>query len=70
MAISLKAARINAEMSRPDAVNKLEAESGVKISVNTLASYEYGITQPDITTAFALASLYGMSPSDIAWSRH
>ena len=65
MAISLKAARINAELSRPAVLKKLEAEKGVKISVNTLASYENKKTQPDIITASALASIYGMSVDDI-----
>ena len=65
MAISLKAARINAELSRPAVVKRLKDEKGVKISINTLASYENKKTQPDVVTASALASIYGMAVDDI-----
>lgn len=65
MAISLKAARINAEMSRRVVVARLEKEYNIKIGINTLANYENKQTQPDIETGKALASLYGMSVNDI-----
>lgn len=68
MAMSLKAARVNAGFSRPAVVEKLLKEEGIKISVNTLASYENKRTQPDILTANALASIYGMSVDNIQWS--
>ncbi len=67
MAISLKAARVNADLSRPVVVKRLKDEKDVKISINTLASYENNKTQPDIITASALASLYEMSVDDISW---
>lgn len=67
MAMSLKAARVNTKLSRPVVVKRLEDEKGVKISINTLASYENNKTQPDIITASALASLYEMSVDDIVW---
>ena len=66
MAISLKAARINAELSRPVVINRLKDEHGIEISVNTLANYEKkGGSQPDINTGKALASIYGKSVDDI-----
>lgn len=65
MGFSLKALRVNAELSRPVVVERLEAEKGVKISVNTLRSYENKKTQPDIITAKALASFYKVSVDDI-----
>jgi transcriptional regulator with XRE-family HTH domain len=65
MGFSLKAARVNAGLSRPAVVERLKGESGVEISVNTLASYENKQTQPNIVTAKALASIYGMSVDDI-----
>lgn len=67
MAISLKAARVNIGLSRPNVVEKLHKEKGIKISVNTLASYENRCTQPDILTGAALASIYGMTLDDISW---
>lgn len=64
MKMSLKSARINKELSRPDVI-KLLSEKGIEISVNTLASYENKITQPSVTTGIELASIYGMSVDDI-----
>ena len=65
MALLLKAARVNAELSRPVVVKKLEEDHGISISVNTLANYENKKSQPDINTGKALASIYGMSVNDI-----
>ena len=65
MALLLKAARVNAELSRPVVVKKLEDDHGISISVNTLANYENKKSQPDINTGKALASIYGMSVNDI-----
>lgn len=64
MAITLKAARVNKGYTRPDVI-KLLNEKGIKISINTLASYENRATQPDITTGKALAAIYEMSVDDI-----
>ena len=68
MGISLKAARVNKGYSRPQVIELLESEMGVKIALNTLASYENRVTQPDVVTASALASIYGLSVDDIAWA--
>lgn len=65
MAITLKAARVNAELTRPAVIERLKDEHGVEISVNTLANYENKQSQPDITTGKALASIYGLSVDDI-----
>ncbi len=64
MAVTLKAARVNKDYTRPYVISRLE-EMGVKLSVNTLASYENKITQPDIGVAKALAAIYEMSVDDI-----
>ena len=64
MALTLKAARVNKGYTRPDVIGLL-AEKGIKLSVNTLASYENKITQPDISVAKMLASIYEMSIDDI-----
>ena len=48
MAISLKSARVNAELSRPAVIKRLKDEYGIKLSVNTLANYENkGGSHPD-----------------------
>ena len=66
MAISLKATRVDAELSRPVVIKRLKEEYGIELSVNTLANYENkGGSQPDINTAKALASIYGKSVDDI-----
>lgn len=67
MALTLKAARVNAEMSRPGVIGRLKAEYGIEISINTLANYENKQSQPDISTAKALASIYGMSVDNIVF---
>ena len=65
MALTLKAARVNVGLTRPEVKRRLEDEFGIEISVNTLASYENKITQPNIETGKALASIFGMSVDDI-----
>lgn len=64
MPISLKAARIIAGYTQRTAIAELEKE-GVKISKNTLSSYEKYSTQPDIKTAQTLAKIYGRTVDDI-----
>ena len=59
MAIQLKAARVNANLTQEEAAK----EAG--ISKGTLASYEAYKTKPDIETAKKLASIYNMSVDDI-----
>ena len=68
MSISLKAARINAELSRPDVIAKLKAEKGLTLTVGTLANYENKVTQPDMEIGKALASIYGVSVDEIRFS--
>jgi transcriptional regulator with XRE-family HTH domain len=65
MAFTLKAARVNANLSRPKVVERLKAEYSIEITRNTLASYENKVTQPSVVIAKALASIYGMSIDDI-----
>lgn len=64
MAIRLRAARVNAELTQLEVISNLR-ELGITISKNTLTSYEKYRTKPDIETAKALASLYGMTVDDI-----
>ena len=61
MAISLKAARINAGLTL------VEVASAVGLTKNTVANYENYNSKPDIITAQAMAKLYGMSVDDIRW---
>ena len=65
MGFSLKALRVNAELSRPEVIARLKEEKGIKLSLNTLRSYENKETQPTVTTALALASFYGVSVDEI-----
>lgn len=53
MAITLKAARVNAGMTQIEAAKKLG------ISKGTLASYEMYRTKPDVERAQQIADLYG-----------
>lgn len=59
MAITLKAARVNAEMSQTEAANRLG------ISKNTLCNYENYRTVPDIEMSKKIAALYNWSVNDI-----
>ena len=67
MSFSLKALRVNAEMSRPEVIEKLETEKGLVLSLGTLTNYENKVTSPDIATAKVLASFYGVAVDDISW---
>ena len=67
MSLSLKAARVNAGLTRPEVIKRLNDEFDIKLTVNTLANYEKleGGSTPDINTGKALASIYGMSVDNI-----
>lgn len=62
MAMSLKALRVNANLTRP------QVSEATGIPENTLANYENFVSKPDINRAMALASFYGCSVDDIKWS--
>jgi len=57
--ISLKAARINANLKQEDVAKVL------KVSAETIRNYETGKTKPDIHTAYKLAEIYGVSIDNI-----
>lgn len=59
MKISLKAARVHANMTQEFVAKK------IKKSKNTVVNYEKGRSSPDIETGKALAELYGRSVDDI-----
>lgn len=65
MGFTLKALRVNAELSRPEVIKQVKAETGLEISLGTLRNYENKVTAPDVITAKALASFYGVSLDDI-----
>lgn len=60
--ISLKAARVNAEMSQSEAAKKLG------ISKATLQNYEAGNTVPDILMSHKIEDVYGF-PVDFIFFR-
>ena len=63
MAISIKAARVNAGLTQTEVAER------VGKTKNTIVSYEAYNTKPDIETAQAMAALFGMSVDDINWTQ-
>ena len=63
MAISIKAARVNAGYTQEEVAKELGK------SKNTIVSWEAYITAPDIIMAKAMATLFNMSVDDIIWSK-
>ena len=63
MAISIKAARVNAGLTQKDVAKAISK------SKNTIVSYESYTTIPDICTAKAMAKLFNMSVDEIIWSQ-
>ena len=59
MAITLKAARVNAEMTQA------EAAKALGISKNTLLNYEKYKTIPDIEKSKQMAKVYGCTVNDL-----
>jgi DNA-binding XRE family transcriptional regulator len=63
MAISIKAARVNAGLTQEQVAKAL------KKSKNTIVAYEAYTSSPDITVAIEMAELFGMSLGDIIWNK-
>lgn len=63
MAMSLAAARVNADL------NQSQVCKALNISKTTLVSYEAYKTFPDMDKAKKLAKLYGCSLDDIRWTK-
>lgn len=59
MAITLKAARVNRNLSQVNAAKALE------ISVDTLGKYERGQSFPNVPTIQKMEKLYGVSYNDL-----
>lgn len=59
MPISMKAARVNAELTQA------EAAKALNINKNTLVGYETGKTVPKVDVAKRMAKLYGLTVEDI-----
>lgn len=59
MAITMRAARINAGLTQKEAAEKLE------ISRNALTNYENGKSVPKVDLAKRMAKLYGFPINDI-----
>lgn len=62
MAIQLKAARVNANLTQ-EAVAK-----ALGISKNSIVNYESYKSRPSVDLAKKFAELYGMKVDDIIWS--
>lgn len=63
MAIQLKAARVNANLTQEDVAKMLG------VSKNTIVNYESYKSKPSIERAKVLADIFGMSVDDIVWSQ-
>ncbi len=63
MAISIKAARVNAGLTQLDVAKALGK------SKTTIVSYEAYTTAPDIQIAMKMAKLFNMSVDDINWTQ-
>lgn len=59
MSITLKAARVNKELTQVEAAKQLG------ISADTLRQYEIGNTYPDVPMIQKIEKLYGVSYNDI-----
>ena len=59
MAITLKAARVNKNLTQK------EAAALIGISVETLANYEKGLSFPNVPVIKRIESVYGVQYSDI-----
>lgn len=57
--MTLKAARVNANLTQKEAAKKLN------ISADTLASYEKGRSYPDVRIVKAIEKLYGVTYNNI-----
>jgi len=62
MAIQLKAARVNANLTQEAVAKEL------KISKNSIVNYEKYNSKPSVELAKKFATLYGMKVDDIIWS--
>ena len=63
MAITIKAARVNAGLTQK------EVAKALKKSKNTIVSYEAYTSSPDINVAKAMARLFGMPLDNIIWDK-
>lgn len=61
--ISLKAARVNAELSQKEAAKQLG------ICVSTLQNYESGVSIPDWDIVQRIEKVYGLSAENIFFNR-
>ncbi len=64
MAITLKAARINKELTQLQAAQKLG------ISKDTLRNYEQGKSYPDVPLIKKIEKLYGVTYNDLIFLRN
>lgn len=65
MAISLKAARVNAGLTQVEAIAEYNRRTGKSLSQSTLVSWERERTFPTVRQFKTLCELYGVGMSDI-----
>ncbi|MGZ7883640.1 helix-turn-helix transcriptional regulator [Lactobacillus sp. 3B(2020)] len=69
MAFTLKAARVNAGLTQAQAAEKLTDYFGMAISRQRVMKYEANPEETPIGFAKGFADIYGLSVSDIVFSR-
>lgn len=65
MAISLKAARVNAGLTQVEAIAEYNRRTGKSLSQSTLVSWEHDKTFPTVRQFAKLCEIYGVGMSDI-----
>lgn len=65
MAISLKAARVNAGLTQAETIEAYNRRTGKSLAQSTLINWERGRTFPTVTQFKMLCELYGVGMNDI-----
>lgn len=65
MAMSLRAARVNARLTQSEVVEIFNRRCGTKLAQSTLVSWEQEKTFPTVPQFKALCSIYGCTMNDI-----
>ena len=65
MSMSLKAARVNANMTQVEAVREYNERTGSSLAISTLVKWEQEKTFPTVPQFKALCTIYGVEMNDI-----
>lgn len=65
MPMSLKAARVNANLTQVEAVREYNERTGSSLAISTLVKWEQEKTFPRVPQFKALCTIYGVEMNDI-----